>query len=295
MKLLVATDFSRASPTIETIKARPWPAGTEVCALHVVDLPPFEPGAELLETARRGAELVVKSIAGDLERSGFKTQAEVVIGHPRTAIPEFAKKWGADFIVIGSHGAHGLARFLLGSTARSVVRAAPCSVEVARSGVKNPGSGAGSGWKVLLATDGSDCAKAAARSVAERPWPSGTSVRIASAVAPFMPIADAGMAYFEASRAAEVAREVEAEMRSRAVEAIAEAEKILRQANMERIEKTEPMSGDPKRTIVDGASKWGATMIVVGSHGRRGLDRLMMGSVSEFVVTHAHCSVEVIR
>jgi nucleotide-binding universal stress UspA family protein len=294
MKILVAADFTPASPTIETIKARPWPKGTEVCILHVVDLAPFEPGAELLETARRGAESVVKSIAGDLERSGLKTHAEVVVGHPRTAIPQFAKKWVADFVVTGSHGPHSLARFLLGSVAQAVIRGAPCSVEVVRSGVRSP-SGPSAGWKILLATDGSDCAKAAARSVAQRPWPSGTVVRILSAVAPFMPTTDPGMPYFESSQAAEIAQVVETEMRSRAVEAIAQTETILRQAKAVRIENTEPMSGDPKRVIVEEASKWGATMIVVGSHGRHGLDRLLTGSVSEFVAMHAHCSVELIH
>jgi nucleotide-binding universal stress UspA family protein len=43
------------------------------------------------------------------------------------------------------------------------------------------------------------------------------------------------------------------------------------------------------------ADEWGAQMIVVGSHGRRGFDRLTMGSVSEHVAFHAHCSVQVIR
>jgi nucleotide-binding universal stress UspA family protein len=55
------------------------------------------------------------------------------------------------------------------------------------------------------------------------------------------------------------------------------------------------LSGDPKAVILDEAGQWGADLIVVGSHGWRGIDRLMMGSVSESVAMHAHCSVEVIR
>jgi nucleotide-binding universal stress UspA family protein len=293
MKLLVATDFSPTSTMIETTKARPWPKDTEACVLHVVDLPPFEPGAELLETARRGAESVAKSMAKDLERSGLRTRSEVIVGHPRAAIPEFATSWSADLILIGSHGADGLARFLLGSTARAVVRGAPCSVEVVRPGVR--GSSGETAWKILLATDGSDCANRAAHSVAARPWPTGTTVRIASVVAPFVPIADVGTTYFEASQAVEVAQSIETEMRSQAREAIAQTAQTLRQTAVAGVEKTDPASGDPKRVIVEEASKWGATMIVVGSHGRHGFDRLLMGSVSEFVAMHAHCSVEVIR
>ena len=51
----------------------------------------------------------------------------------------------------------------------------------------------------------------------------------------------------------------------------------------------------PARVIVKEARQWGAQMIVLGSHGRHGFDRLTMGSVSEHVAFHGHCSVEVIR
>jgi nucleotide-binding universal stress UspA family protein len=51
----------------------------------------------------------------------------------------------------------------------------------------------------------------------------------------------------------------------------------------------------PVRAILGMADLWGADLIVVGSHGRRGVDRYLMGSVSEAVALHAHCSVEVVR
>lgn len=53
--------------------------------------------------------------------------------------------------------------------------------------------------------------------------------------------------------------------------------------------------GDPRSTIINHAKKWGANLIVAGSHGRKGLDRFLMGSVAEFVVRHAPCSVEIVR
>jgi len=54
-------------------------------------------------------------------------------------------------------------------------------------------------------------------------------------------------------------------------------------------------SGIPKVVIIDDAKKWGADLIVVGSHGRTGLDRFLLGSVSEAVARHAACSVEIVR
>jgi nucleotide-binding universal stress UspA family protein len=53
--------------------------------------------------------------------------------------------------------------------------------------------------------------------------------------------------------------------------------------------------GEPRAVILDAAKTWGSDLIVLGSHGRRGMDRFLMGSVSEAVAIHAHCSVEVVR
>lgn len=53
--------------------------------------------------------------------------------------------------------------------------------------------------------------------------------------------------------------------------------------------------GEPRTTIVDYAGRMKADLILVGSHGRRGLPRLLLGSVSEYVARHAPCSVEIIR
>jgi nucleotide-binding universal stress UspA family protein len=53
--------------------------------------------------------------------------------------------------------------------------------------------------------------------------------------------------------------------------------------------------GDPRAAILDVADAWPADLIVMGSHGRTGLDRFLLGSVSERVVRHAPCSVQIVR
>jgi len=58
---------------------------------------------------------------------------------------------------------------------------------------------------------------------------------------------------------------------------------------------TAVVQGDPKSVVIDDAEAWGADLIVLGSHGRKGLQRFLLGSVSEAVLRHAHCSVEVVR
>ena len=53
--------------------------------------------------------------------------------------------------------------------------------------------------------------------------------------------------------------------------------------------------GDIRETIIDFAAEWSADLIVVGSHGRSGIERFLLGSVAEFVARHATCSVEIVR
>jgi nucleotide-binding universal stress UspA family protein len=53
--------------------------------------------------------------------------------------------------------------------------------------------------------------------------------------------------------------------------------------------------GDIREGIIDFAAEWSADLIVVGSHGRSGIERFLLGSVAEFVARHAACSVEIVR
>jgi nucleotide-binding universal stress UspA family protein len=295
MKLLIATDLSETSHwVIDAVKARLWPAGTEMCLLHIVDVAPFPLGAELMDTAEKAAETSIKTLAEDLAHSGFPVRTEVFPGAPRSAVIEYAKKWRAEFILLGSHGGSGFARFLLGSVAQAVVRHANCSVEIARKPA-HPNSVPVEGLRILIATDGSEFSLAAVRSVAQRPWPAKTSIRLVSAVPAFMPVVDPAGGYVYLSQETLIAETVEQAGRKRASEALARAADIFRNAGVGGVETAELLLGDAKAVILDEAKSWPADIIVLGSHGWRGLDRLMMGSVSESVAMHAHCSVEVIR
>jgi nucleotide-binding universal stress UspA family protein len=55
------------------------------------------------------------------------------------------------------------------------------------------------------------------------------------------------------------------------------------------------VAGSPKHTILEEAEAFNADLIVLGSHGRGRVERFLLGSVSLAVVTHAKCSVEVVR
>ena len=80
---------------------------------------------------------------------------------------------------------------------------------------------------------------------------------------------------------------------SRPKSLVTKATDVLRKSGLNAT--TVLIEGDPKSQIIDVAKEWPADLIVLGSHGRKGLSRFLMGSVSEAVVRHAHCSVEIVR
>jgi len=292
MKILLALDFSAASETIiEEITWRPWPVGAAVEVLSVVEESHLLSMSEVaLEVARRSEELVQQA-AERLRATGLEVTSLVLDGNPKYVIVDHARSTQADLVVVGPHGASGLTRFLLGSVARAVIRTAPCSVEI----VRPPASRAAErkGMKVLLATDGTESSMLAVQSIARRPWPAGTEVRVLSGVELRLSTFQATLEpAFLGSAAMEKIRE---EGMKRAQDAIREAEEILTGAGLNVLESISVLVENPKQVILDEAERWGADLIVVGSHGRRGIDRFLLGSVSEAVAIHARCSVEVIR
>jgi nucleotide-binding universal stress UspA family protein len=76
-------------------------------------------------------------------------------------------------------------------------------------------------------------------------------------------------------------------------ELLARAAERLRSAGFKVTSSVE--EGDARNVILNQAERWHADLIVLGSHGRTGLDRFLMGSVSEAVARHARCSVEIVR
>jgi general stress protein 26/nucleotide-binding universal stress UspA family protein len=143
MKILLAVDDSPySSEAVREVVAQRWSPGTTVRVLSAVeDIPP--PAAELwydaggsLERANQELterfEQLTRRTADSLAAAGLDAEPLVRHGDPRSVIVEEAKEWGADLIVLGSHGYTGLKRLLIGSVAQSVVSHAPCSVEVVR-------------------------------------------------------------------------------------------------------------------------------------------------------------------
>jgi nucleotide-binding universal stress UspA family protein len=286
MNILLAIDSSVGSDdAVNEVATRPWPEHTLVHLLSVVESAHFITVPTLIQDATEAAQALVKSAAARLASCGLDTTTAVIQGHARSSIVEYAEGWGADFVIVGSHGHGAFARLLLGSVAQAVVRHAPCSVEVVRAAIPESAR-TRRAMRILLGTDGSDCSIAAARSVAERPWPEGSEVSVLSAVH----VVEPPTGWYVDSKLIDRLR---SEADEQAQQSLADARKILVPAGLKVM--TALLRGDPRAVIVDQAKEWNADLLVLGSHGRRGLTRMFLGSVSEAVVTHAHCSVEVIR
>jgi nucleotide-binding universal stress UspA family protein len=145
--------------------------------------------------------------------------------------------------------------------------------------------------KILLAVDGSPCSDAAVQEVSRRPWPQGSFIKVLTTFeipAPPTPETWAlPVSYSE---------DIDAALRKQAQNVVDRAIATLKP----KLDKTISLDatilpGSPRSVILDEAEGWGADLIVVGSHGYRAWERFLLGSVSQSVVSHAKCSVEVVR
>jgi nucleotide-binding universal stress UspA family protein len=295
MRVLVATDASPSADTaVDLVAGLGWPDGSEIRVVEAIETGaalfggPW-PAIAVVQAEELEAELlqatgdVVTRARDRLEGPGRKVTQEVLRGRPATAILDAANAFHADLIVVGSRGHGTIESMLLGSVSAEVVDHATVPVLVAR-GVTTD--------RVVVAWDGSTCARAAADLLQSWPIFAGSRIRVVSVADVRMPWW-AGMPgpetpellplYFDAAKAARrthdaLASELAAELRTAGLDAAADRR-----------------DGDPAAEIITAAQSTEADLIVVGTHGRTGLARLMLGSVARNVLQHAHCPVLIAR
>jgi nucleotide-binding universal stress UspA family protein len=228
---------------------------------------------------RRGEQITALAI-DRLRAIGIPAEVTVMRGNPEFLISFAARKWSSDLILIRAHNRINFRYWMLGSVAKSVVESAPCSVEVVRATDEANRIATNRSMRVLLATDGSDASLAASRALAETLGPANTEVKVVSVVNPLIySLEEIG---FLSDKGTE-----------RAHRAIGKTLNVLRNGPFEI--SGEVIAGRSARRIIDRAKKWNADLIVVGTHQRQGLKRLLFGSTSAAVANGAHCSVRVIR
>jgi nucleotide-binding universal stress UspA family protein len=139
--------------------------------------------------------------------------------------------------------------------------------------------------KILLAVEDSTYSEAAVRDVAEQIRPQGAEVLVFHVIQLIAISAPPQMA-------SGYAPELE-QQKKEARELIERFAQQLRRAEF-KVE-TEIVTGEAGKRIIERAEEWHADLIVLGSHGRRGASRLLLGSVAEFAARRAPCSVKIVR
>jgi nucleotide-binding universal stress UspA family protein len=141
--------------------------------------------------------------------------------------------------------------------------------------------------KILLAIDSSKFSEAATQTLIAQFQPEENEVRVLHVIELY-PLFPSGT---QTGSELAVASE---EHRHQASALVKKAAKALQSAGFDRVT-TAVEVGIPKFIVLDAAAEWKADLIMLGSHGQKGLDRFPMGSVSEAVARHAPCSVQIVR
>jgi nucleotide-binding universal stress UspA family protein len=225
---------------------------------------------EALAEIRDRAQRIVDGANAKARAAGISAEGCVLSGDPISEIVGFATKRGADAIVMGTHGRSGLKRLLLGSVAEGVLRASSLPIVTVREEARV----ASDGGAVLVPVDGSECATHAL----DVATAFAASLDEALVVAAVVDLAQAGViSGGQPQLVASSLEALQAEARDVVDDAVARAG--------ERVAiSSQTAQGAPAEEIEKIATRLRTSFIVIGTHGRSGLSRLLLGSVAEGVV-----------
>lgn len=282
MNILLALDCTLgAEDLVGEVLEQPWPAATRFDVLHVIE------NSNHVEEAERALSAAVFAIS---ER-GFTATRHLRKGNAKNEILEYAELHHPDLIVVGARRQSNLSRFVLGSVSTAVVRHAACSVEIVRPRAHD--FRAERACRIMLATDGSSQAVKAAEALASRPWKAGTEVLVVKVVElmepPTVSLVGPGDPGFPTHPDDFVAAKAAAQS------VVSQAAQIVSRVCPHVSESIPVVTTGAKGAILDESERWDADCIFLGSHGTSGIDRFLLGSVSEAVAIHAPCSVVVVR
>lgn len=302
MRILLGTDGSpQSTAAVKEVATRPFPANTNVHIVSAYERTPLvtrlEPMGVMEETYAKADHYALMAAQDSTENAAqilhdgnptLTVTAIAIEGSPKSVILDEAEAFGADLIVVGSHGYGLVDRFLLDSVSHGLALHASCSVEIVRGaklGEKRR--------KVLLAIDGSEQSEAAVDELTRQPFPDGSELHVISvAELPYLPLPYPGEGIDMS-----VYAEIEKSYYQRANTAVENAAVKLRAGSESKKLNitTDVPSGSTKEVILEEAETFGADLIVVGSHGYGTAERFLLGSVSQAVALHAKCSVEIVR
>jgi len=291
-KLFVAIDFSpNSDEALRQAHDRALSTGAQLAVCHIV---PNELRSNLLfpDISRIAAlkfplemKQIAEAAAARVAEITGRTEGEFELivddGTPQALILNRAEEWLADLIIVGSHGQTSAADALLGSVTDSVIRHAHCPVLIVRPGKRT--------GRIIAGTDFSDPVLPALRAAGDEAERTGAELTVVHSLdmvwslAAYPALAFGGAPF---NISAKQIRELELVATQRLKES-------LKQLNVSG--DTLVTTGPAGTALIDIASERKADLIVVGTIGRTGLRRALLGSVAETVAKGAPCSVLIIR
>lgn len=234
-------------------------------------------GAHLL---RHLAQEARKALGQPADAPATKIETVLAQGRAAETIVRQASRRRADLVVMGSRGLSDISGFLLGSVSRQIVAQVRCPVLV----VKRP---LGESARVALALDESRSARGAAAFLRE--WLLGEDTRLTVVCVVPPVVTDIAARVLPAKQSEQLEKPAQAE----AQRLLAKwRETFLRDGCAVS---TEMLRGHPSQTLVTHLERTRPDLVIVGSRGLTGTERLQLGSVSEALVKYAPCSVLVVK
>jgi len=261
-----ASEFSAAAVREAISMASKCGAQLNVMSLVATGVEHAALGEAVLKQEMDMAQAHLDEIRAQALSAGVSCETHLIHGQSvDREIVELAERLNVDVIVMGRRGRRGLARMMLGHATAQVIGMAHCNVMVI------PRAARVEGRHIVLATDGSRFADAAAV----------TAVGMAGfckARATVVSVASAGPGPDSRPEAELVVQRVVDHMRGEGIN----AEGIV-------------LEGRPDELIVAVAKERDADLIVTGSHGRTGLERILLGSTTERILNDSSCAVLVVK
>jgi nucleotide-binding universal stress UspA family protein len=293
-RVLLATDFSRCAEQALNYAlaiAATWKADLQIH--HVLEFvpgmnPEFPVNHMYLENLRKDATHHMTELETRATAAGLPTRTAIDVGIPSQLIEAAAAQIGASLVVMGTHGRTGLDHILLGSTAERVVRTAPCPVLTvkARDGASThaPGPANGCGFgRLLIPVDFSPSSLDALEYGLQFARHLRSSVTILHVLEPIA----YGLDFTLASSLEWRTHKAFVEGRLEILRALCTSNAVTAKHVLK--------SGVPADSIRDYIVQEQPDLMIMGTHGRRGLSRMVYGSVAEAMLRLAPCPVLTLR
>lgn len=265
-RIIAATDFStRSQRALRQAGLLARQRGAQLTLLHVVD---EDQPAHLIQLERTEGEAILnEQISSVAELQGIDCRIVVMTGVAFDAIQRTAESTSADLIVMGAHRKQLLRDIFVGTTIERVVRSGPCPVLMVNNEAAHSYS------RVLVAVDMSDISALAVQTAKALGFLDDTHLTVVHA---FEALAKGKL--FMADVPKDRIEKYVAEERQRASAELATflQPQLGSTAWSRRVEE-----GAPLQVISEAATEIGADLLVIGTHGRSGIAKVLMGSVAE--------------